>query len=924
MSGSETLKDGQKSFDKRDHKIHNLLSSLEHTYLPIGSVIGKYRIIEEIDRGGMAVVYKAMQLDLDREVALKVLPANITINRRFVDRFLSEAHAVAKLTHPYIVNIHEVAVENNVYFLAMDYIPGLNLYYHLNYQKPKLLEVLEITAKLAEALGYAHRQKIVHRDLKLNNVIMKDNTTPVLIDFGLAKALENEEGTITKTGEIMGSPAYMAPERLFGTNADSRSDICSVGIMLYEMLTFKNPYLDPRSIHQTTMNVIEANPIPPRKLVMWLPPEIEAITLKAMHKEPAKRYQTMEDFAEDIRRYQRGEPVLANPPSAWNKVRRFIRRQWPVLSIFFLIVLFAGIFTYLGYMQSRKERPFWQLIYHKQFFAASLDSEWNQFVMPGTKASAVWSIHNGELWSPAEGYSYIKLERSFTRDTRVEFDIRPVGDNFFNAGFFLYGNCPDSGYSFHLFRGPMAECGITFPGSAELFSDYNPLELVPAKRYHVAVERKENMVTLWVNKMLIGKICDFFPPLGANHLALGFFVNGSQCAIDNMKIYRFAIPMMPSPILIADRLAERGAVATAIEEYREMLMDFSSAPIAQDILLRIAANQIRLGQYDKAAETLESPQLAKKNEQVQCRALFLTGVILTRRGNQASGDSVYLRLGNLSGSSLLFQSAVFIMAREILDMMRHGDPAAAERILIFLAQSYPKYSHLLGKIHLAIMDWYTRQGSADAAIEVGLAIVKVHAAASDIVARAKVNLSRLYMGKNKKTQAVDLLNQCLGSYVPSEGLWLAWMDLAAIYECEANYSDAYTTYRKVFEDCPKSIVVPWLARIRMGEIAERAPHAERREDVFDNVVKSPHPFVLPRVIAQYYRGEMANDEFKAFWQRMYPGDAGYLLCFVNKAIILGQKDAALKYSDELEESLVPGSWELMQLANLQGVIRKLK
>ena len=165
----KTSKIFQKSVDKFKIKIHNILPTLERTFLQIGSTIGKYRIIEEIDRGGMAVVYKALQLDLDREVALKVLPANITINRRFVERFLSEAHAVARLQHPNIVNIHEVAVENNVYYLAMDFIPGMNLYYHLNFQKPKLVEVLEITAKVADALSYAHKQKIIHRDLKLNN-----------------------------------------------------------------------------------------------------------------------------------------------------------------------------------------------------------------------------------------------------------------------------------------------------------------------------------------------------------------------------------------------------------------------------------------------------------------------------------------------------------------------------------------------------------------------------------------------------------------------------------------------------------------------------------------------------------------------------------------------------------------------------------
>jgi serine/threonine protein kinase/tetratricopeptide (TPR) repeat protein len=922
MDAPETSRSLKSSFDKGKLKIHNLLPSLERTYLAIGSVIGKYRIIEEIDRGGMAVVYKATQLDLDREVALKVLPANITINRRFVDRFLSEAHAVAKLTHSGIVNIHEVAVENEVYYLAMDYIPGVNLYYHLNYQKPKLIDVLEITAKLADALAYAHRQKIVHRDLKLNNVIMKDPVTPVLIDFGLAKALESDEGTITKTGEIMGSPAYMAPERLFGRGADARSDICSLGIMLYEMLTFKNPYLDPRSIHQTTMNVIEANPIPPRKLVMWLPPEIEAITLKAMHKDPEKRYQTMEEFGEDIRRYQKGEPVLANPPSIVTKAKHFAKKRWPFISIFFLLALFAGVFVYLGYAQSKKERPYWQIMYQKHFAGLSIGDEWSQY--PGvSEKNQGWSVKNGELVSPS-GPSFIRLDRPITRDARVEFDMRGLGGNFYNAGFFLYGATPDSGYQFHLFQGPSAECGITYPGSSYLFSDYNPLELAPARIYHVTIERKENMMTFKVNDLIIGRIADYFPPLGAGHQSLGFFVNGAQCAIDNIRIFRYAIPIMPSPTLIADRFVERGAVRTAIEEYRELLMDFSTQGLAQDILLRIAECYIRIGQFDSAAEALQNPRLKKDDAGTQARALYLTGILQTRKGNIAAADSAFLALGNMSETSPLFQSAVSLMSRELLDRVNSGQAAVAEKTIVYLTQSYPRCARLLGRLHLSVLDWYAQQGSVDAAIETGQAIVKLHADDGDVVSVAKVKLSELYMIKNRKGSAVDLLNQCIASYVPTLGLWQAWMDLASIYECDANYADAFTTYRKVFEDCPKSIVIPWLARVRMGELADRVTSSESSKSIFDDVVRSPHPFVAPRTLAQYYRGVITDNDLRTFWNDMYPEDKGYMFCFVKKAVKDRRWSEARDYLEDLMESLPTTSWLYVQTGVLNAMVRGRK
>jgi serine/threonine protein kinase len=922
MSTPETSRAVQKAFDKGKVKIHNLLPSLERTYLAIGSTLGKYRIIEEIDRGGMAVVYKALQLDLDREVALKVLPANITINRRFVDRFLSEAHAVAKLNHPSIVNIHEVAVENNVYYLAMDYIPGVNLYYYLNYQKPKLIDVLEITAKLCDALAYAHHQKIVHRDLKLNNVIMKDPVTPVLIDFGLAKALESDEGTLTKTGEIMGSPAYMAPERLFGTSSDARSDICSVGIMLYEMLTFKNPYLDPRSIHQTTLNVMEANPIPPRKLVMWLPPEIEAITLKAMDKDPYRRYQTMEEMALDIRRYQHGEQVLANPPSLWSRVRHLVRRRWPVLAIGGLVCLFVAFYAYTAYLQSQKERPYWKLMYQKRFSGLGIGDEWSQY--PGlSEKNEGWTAKNGELLSPA-GPSFIRLDRPITRDARVEFDVRGVESNFYNIGFFLYGSCPDSGYTFHIFRGAEAECGMAYPGSSFLFSDYNPLALPAVKRFHVVMERQENVITFKLNDMTIAKVCDFMPPIGRDHQSLGFFVSGARCAINNIQVFRYAIPELPSPTLIPDRFLERGDFTSAIEEYRELLVDAPASNFAQCIMLRIAECYLRLGRYDKVRQVMSDPVLRHENERTLLKDLFLRGILLDKAGLVSSADSAYLSIGNLSGTDPLFSAAVDIMIFEVFDCLSRGDPGLAQNRIAFMTQNYPRFSRLLGRAHLRIMDYYARKGAIDSAIETGLSIVNLHAADSDILSRARVTLSSLYMAKQKKNLAVDVLNQCVASYVPSEGLWQAWMELAAIYRFDANLVDAYTTYRKVYDDCPHALVAKWLARIKMGELAQFTSSEETPKAIFDDVVKNPHPFVLPRMIARYYLNIISDDEFREFWDSMFPDDIGYQLYFANKAIQNRQAETAEMYIASLEETLPSPSWKLMQINMLHEVVRKLK
>ena len=914
----------KKTYEKSRIKIHNILPTIERTFLQIGSTIGKYCIIEEIDRGGMAVVYKALQLDLDREVALKVLPANITINRRFVDRFLSEAHAVAKLQHPYIVNIHEVAIEKNVYYLAMDYIPGMNLYYYLNFQKPKLVDVLEITVKLADALAYAHNQKIIHRDLKLNNIIMRDNVTPVLIDFGLAKALEGESVALTKTGEIMGSPAYMAPERLSGGKTDARSDICSLGIMLYEMLTFKNPYLDPRSMPQTTMNVMEASPILPRKLVPWLPPEIEAITLKAMNKDPDKRYQTMEEFRDDIKRYQRGESVLANPPSFWTKGKHFLHAYWPLMAIGVLVVVFSLLFSFSLYLNKKKEQPYWSLSFHEDFSEANAGAGWHREPVIVDRDTLLWSIHDKALRSPATGSSFTRLERLFSRDLRIEFDCTAAGENFADAGFFLYGVCPDSGYRFFIHQGPDAQCGISRPGSDFLFADYNPVEFVAGNRYHVCVESRENEIVYKINDMVIARLHDFFEPAGPNHQHLGFFVNGTMCDFDNIRIYTYTQPLIARPCVVADRFAQRGEFASAVSEYEEVLPEFAATALADDIALKICDCRIRLKQYALAAKVLDRPQQSpEKRDALLPRRLFLAGVLHSTRGKEQKADSAFVQLFRRSANSPYCQSACAIMIQRALKSLTLNDPAAAGRTLETLARNYPGAPPKAGgRAYLLLMEYYLERGALEQATSVGDTIIKYYQSDSDVLLRAKVSLSRMHLANGNKLQAIDLLNQCISAYIPSEGTWKAWMEFAEIYEFDLNFNDAFTIYKKIFSDAPKYLVTSWMARVRMGEIADRAASEERPEKIFDDVILSPHPFLLPRQIAQFYKGDLSKEEFQTWWRSMYPGTRAFLYYFAKKAIIDNDRRQACRYLELFKENLAPNTWNALQVNKTLSQLQK--
>ncbi|MBD3347480.1 MAG: protein kinase [Chitinivibrionales bacterium] len=895
---------------KGNVEIENLLPRIERTFFKVGSTLGKYRIIEEIDRGGMAVVYKALQLDLDRVVALKVLPANITINRRFVDRFLSEAHAVAQLNHPNIVSIHEVAMEDNVYFLAMDYIPGKNLYYYLNLEKPKLVDVLEIVSTLADALGYAHRQKIVHRDLKLNNIIMRDDASPVLIDFGLAKALENEEGSITQTGEIMGSPAYMAPERLLGAAADHRSDICSLGIMLYEMLTFKNPYLDPRSIHQTTMNVLESDPIPPRKLVQWLPVEVEAITLKAMHKDQDKRYQTMEEMSDDVRRYQKGEPVLARPPSFISRGKHFFKKYWAWAVITTLIILFSTIIGISLYTQNRKERPHWQLVYSESFSTDKTDENWQSFTMGQSREKPIWVIRDGALHAPGNTSGFIRLEKPLTRDIKIEFDIAATEKSLFDVGFFLNGDSPDSGYTFHINRWGTPECGITFPSSKFLFRDFLLPDHPERCSYHVTVEKQNGQISFSINDKHIATIWDLFPPLGKSHQKIGFFSSGGTVLFDNLKVYRLAIPRLSSPTHVADRFWERGDLVTALEEYSMLLEDFPDFEQEPDVLLKISDCLIRMQRYTRAREFLNKTLNSKYSNQTHlAQAHYLFGTLYYHQNNFDEAMIRFRELHKRYPSHPGNQHAILLMAQRNASLIDNNRINEALANVDSLAWAYNDQTSLTGNLYLYAANHYLRAKMPGKALSVLTRAADRFSDNPILLSSIRLKRGMAYLMKGERKKANEAFNRSITPPIQTHDGWMGWMMLAQIYEYRFMYKDALKIYRKIYQECPRGTDLPWLAKLKTGELA---PYTRQHKDfdlLFRSVIDAPSPYPLPRATAQFYLGELSENEFHEILEKLGYDSREIFRFTAQKELIEGNYRASRRNFKRFMRHLSRSSWE---------------
>jgi serine/threonine-protein kinase len=272
----------------------------------------RYELQQRIGRGGMADVFLARDLLLDRPVAIKVLFPEFAVDPNFVERFRREAQSAANLNHPNIVGVYDWGQYANTYFMAMEYVQGrtladiLRANGHVNSQ-----QAAEIGSEIAAALGFAHRNGVVHRDIKPANILIGANGQVKVADFGIARAMNAPtESNLTQAGSVMGTATYFSPEQAQGANPDPRSDLYSLGIVLYEMVAGKPPFSGENPVSIAYKQVHE-QPQPLNQLVADVPKSFEAIVAKLLAKKPEIRYPTAEAVRDDLRRFRSGEPVQA-------------------------------------------------------------------------------------------------------------------------------------------------------------------------------------------------------------------------------------------------------------------------------------------------------------------------------------------------------------------------------------------------------------------------------------------------------------------------------------------------------------------------------------------------------------------------------------------------------------------------------------
>lgn len=332
--------------------------------LPPPDTFNGYEIIEEIGRGAMGVVYRALQVSTQREVAIKVMFEGPFVGPQERSRFEREARVLARLKHPNVVTIYDTGVANGHFFIVMDYIDGTALDAHLAGRKLSVADQLDLFVKVCDAVGAAHVRGVIHRDLKPSNLRVDTEGEPHVLDFGLAKTVSDDgmefARSMTMTGQFVGSLPWASPEQAEGDPAgiDVRSDVYALGVILYQILTGRFPYPVVGHLRDVINNILTSDPVRPRTLAREVDDDVETIVLKCLAKEPQRRYQSAVELARDIRHYLAGEPIEAKRDSTWYMLAKSLRRHRATVGVAaaFVVLLAAfGITMSVMYARAQHE-----------------------------------------------------------------------------------------------------------------------------------------------------------------------------------------------------------------------------------------------------------------------------------------------------------------------------------------------------------------------------------------------------------------------------------------------------------------------------------------------------------------------------------------------------------------------------------------
>jgi serine/threonine protein kinase len=621
---------------------------MEHvadTVFRTGERIGDYRLVECIGIGASGEIWKALDRH-DSVVALKLLIRGPHAARDQVRRFIREGNVLSELKHQGICRTYEMRGAEGVFYIAMEYVEGVNLGRllrlladpanvstvlsarsgavtiatiidsleragpvvteageeasgaHTGGGPVRLLplqQALAIVEKLCGAMQFAHERGVLHRDIKPSNIMLRRTGEPVILDFGIAKVLDGGEQALTRTGKIFGTIEYMAPEQARASrHIDERADVYSIGAVLYQLVTGRKHFVRSGDLYRDVRRLEGYEPIRPRLHSKAIDQELEAIMLKALDPRPARRYRSARRLAEDIRRYQNSEPVTAKKATPLYLMRKFIGKNRFVLSfsaaIVVLLALFAAYFAWDHYRQWGR----WSCVYRRDFTVAPYPAE--DFVFVGRDAERVESWKADSL-----GLLMRRFQTCWLRQVRIAGDVRV-------ALRFRYTGMPDGlevminahhdtlaawyhvprGYSCQYggYYGSLAFIAVNERAGLPVLKDFAYPAAPRDRAVELVFERRGGTISLIVDGERLLTEEHGLPFEGGTFSRIGFRCYTTTVHLQSLDVYHMALPERVSPLVAGDALIAEGLVEEGVNSYLQTAGDFSGSSLGARALVR--------------------------------------------------------------------------------------------------------------------------------------------------------------------------------------------------------------------------------------------------------------------------------------------------------------------------------------------------